>query len=988
MSSEGSLGPGGDDGASMDKISNQPVDEISVDLVGETEAKTSSPPGSDRQLTGSSSFGTLLSLQHKPPTFKFPNTLEKGTTRETKPFSFLNSGKKESFPMHQKPKFSFSNPTSSPPSSNVSSFSSPSTSSFTSSSSSISFSSPGKKSFNFSWGKKTNATSSSILPSDDETKDRNDGACPSSPIHPPNFSNEHKFASAPLSPLILSRFDEVYAWERSILSTLPSDLGQACFDIALGIEQLDVERARKWLEIGCEAGTAGSVKAKPFLEVLSSGVKVSLLQFSTLKNHKKNIATACLEVGASSTDDWDYAKEWFRLSAEYGSSEAPLFMKALTSLRALGNVKPIKSLTKWERDILISSSSSSLGIKCCCIAFLQSSESTCKAWLQLAASAGHEGARVLVKWINTGDFNTYKARILGEKVRKTGMSKSFYDIGEVCLYCALEDRTPPLSRMVWLEVALIEGNVIAKEVKRQIELVEGTMLPEHLLIMKNLISQKNCLAGFGNRYSLNIEEGYYKVGASSFEYRKWLETTSKLKTVWGEKAREALSTIKRFEDEVGDLNKVEYDTILQDSSGSGCFELFSTAPFDSPVERRLKWLSLAAQLSDNEFYKELLFLVTTVANESESKCRGLLKSIVYVCRREDISSGWLIAGECASSPEISKRYYEFGSQSNTRGGGRCKVALYATNFINGTEFYRDEATYFASQADVWEGTNGSETIFRPDRNRCRRYLVRSLLSGSLNKNHNSPLYRSFFLSGMREVNLFPIVANYVVGGKDWCPEPKRLNYTPSPTSPYDAYIQTIGGVCDIIFADSPKLSSLFVSKFPHPFSKYLSSDLCPPISKLSLSFKCDLSAFRGSNICSSLTILEILKCKSTRFTLSPLSACSFPCLEVLNVRDCTHLTSLDGLTNNNTNSLKKLTVYRCNKLNDISALSECELPSLSVLNLSYVSDLRDISPLLSLSHCLDNPEFRLVLRHGFSHEYNPSVLEVLRERVNGLELGH
>jgi len=259
--------------------------------------------------------------------------------------------------------------------------------------------------------------------------------------------------------------------------------------------------------------------------------------------------------------------------------------------------------------------------------------------------------------------------------------------------------------------------------------------------------------------------------------------------------------------------------------------------------------------------------------------------------------------------------------------------------------------------------------FDPDGSRACRHLTRLLLSGSLSKNQDSVIYRSFFRSGLREVHLLPlIVSKYLVDGKKRENERREVNEEESEeeregmddeqhVSSFSAIISTLGSIVDLIYSSSSStsfISSLelileydnqFLSFLPLLFSLlphlneliFASVDLfCPQFVNLSLLQQADTSK---------LEILDIYGCSFD--SLSPLSLCDLSCFRTLSLRELNPYEGfhpLNGISSDITRSLKKLEVTSSD-LEDLSPLSDCDLSSLVDLNLSSDSSLSSLSPL-------------------------------------------
>ena len=243
--------------------------------------------------------------------------------------------------------------------------------------------------------------------------------------------------------------------------------------------------------------------------------------------------------------------------------------------------------------------------------------------------------------------------------------------------------------------------------------------------------------------------------------------------------------------------------------------------------------------------------------------------------------------------------------------------------------------------------------FDADGLRARRHLTRTLLSGSLSKNQDSVLYRSFFRSGLREVHLLPLITKYLVEEKSIKEEWGVKGFS-LPT--WSASTQTLSALFDIsstVFSPSSAILGLFLNMeyhylfvviLPHLLSLLPNLTALELYGTLETEVHIDLSLFQQADT-SKLETLNIYGCSFD--SLSPLSLCDLSSLHSLIIkkfpqRDGLH--PLNGISSDITRSLKKLKVTFCN-LKDISSLSDCDLSSLEDLNVGYNQSLTDISPL-------------------------------------------
>lgn len=271
----------------------------------------------------------------------------------------------------------------------------------------------------------------------------------------------------------------------------------------------------------------------------------------------------------------------------------------------------------------------------------------------------------------------------------------------------------------------------------------------------------------------------------------------------------------------------------------------------------------------------------------------------------------------------------------------------------------DEAALVVSQVKDEDFQTYCEG-FDPSGSRARRCLVRTLLCGSLKKNQESILYRSFFRSRLREVHLLPLVAKFLAPGKKIEEEDAHLSLHPSHPplhrSAHWVYIYYLVDIARLIFDENKRdithlcirlrsdnhvccFLPLLLSRLPHIKSLKFEGGRGMTMPTIDLSFLVEVDT-------SKLEELHVRDC--TVKSLSPLSLCNFSSLQELSLgydgEQVEGLQSLEGLTERNTRSLKRLQI-RCAHLKDISALSNCNLSRLESLKIHDCYTFSDISPL-------------------------------------------
>ena len=242
--------------------------------------------------------------------------------------------------------------------------------------------------------------------------------------------------------------------------------------------------------------------------------------------------------------------------------------------------------------------------------------------------------------------------------------------------------------------------------------------------------------------------------------------------------------------------------------------------------------------------------------------------------------------------------------------------------------------------------------FDADGSRARRHVVRTLLSGSLSKNQDSVLYRSFFRSGLREVHLLPLISKYLIEEKREEREEREKWTTRTLTSSVN--ITSLIDISSTIFCDcSPATLLNITMRYDNQFLCFLPLlfSLIPNLSTLTIQTNyirerrnVDLSLLQQVDT-SRLEGLEVFG--RSYESLSSLSLCDLSSLRKFKVHQfpkLQRLNPLNGLSSHITSSLKELSFFSSG-LKDLSPLSHCDLSSLEILNLSDNRSLSDLSPL-------------------------------------------
>jgi len=143
------------------------------------------------------------------------------------------------------------------------------------------------------------------------------------------------------------------------------------------------------------------------------------------------------------------------------------------------------------------------------------------------------------------------------------------------------------------------------------------------------------------------------------------------------------------------------------------------------------------------------------------------------------------------------------------------------------KYKRDEAAWWVKRVKDEEilkkvGSFDSDGLL------ARRHVVRTLLSGSLSKNQDSVIYRSFFRSGLREVQLLPLISKYPIEEKKRVTEVVRYG---------ELSVSSLVNISSIILSPSSSITSLTINmKYDNQFLCFLPLlfSLSPNIKKLAL----------------------------------------------------------------------------------------------------------------------------------------------------------
>jgi len=366
-------------------------------------------------------------------------------------------------------------------------------------------------------------------------------------------------------------------------------------------------------------------------------------------------------------------------------------------------------------------------------------------------------------------------------------------------------------------------------------------------------------------------------------------------------------------------------------------------------------------------------------NESEKE---------ILCRyRFDFAKGCILIAEQQTSLAQTYRWLGMGADSNTLSSDKARTTEVILKYIQqkSNQRWNDEIALSLGQVkEKDEHFNYAPSFFQmfePYRRRSYRCLRRLLFSGSLKRNRTSPLYHSFFYFGMRDPRMVPIIVDYVLGRSKKRKGSERDRPEPG-NEDMDVWERPVRTKEQFRYFVLPIVND--VSSFSDIFEEYFLKDLplnlcgCTYVeidydNQMARFLSLILFCFGGNE---KLCIVKGTKCKVDRpyFDLSSIkhsrshhlehirfSGITIPSISPFAHTDLSSLvqitfgslcesesivglTSLNGLTKENTKNIKKL-FFNCPDLKDISALSSCSLPCLTKIYFDGCSSLSDLSPL-------------------------------------------
>ena len=445
-------------------------------------------------------------------------------------------------------------------------------------------------------------------------------------------------------------------------------------------------------------------------------------------------------------------------------------------------------------------------------------------------------------------------------------------------------------------------------------------------------------------------------------------------------------------------------TILDDNSLSlreACLKISSR---QTSCERMRAWLEIDIEDVETENVNtcgkeplDVLHALSSMLSQGydvtpiECKMLSMIDGVGEACLR--------IGGQ-QTNMDRARAWLRAGANSKADGASKCGRLEAALMYFyeNHLRYRRCEVSYLINQVneDILDQLYHPMTAIKPMEHMFRQsFIPITLLCGSLKKNKQTSLYRSFFSSKMREVRLLPIIARYLYKGANWKGEREEIHFDPSACHTYgDMELYDSDSVAFHLFRSvSPRFPdweshypvtniqtqshfvrflSPLLSHYHHVTTLNIYNDDNPTLLDLSL-----FSTFRTNN----LVDIKISNCMVN--SLSPLSQCTLYSLTSLKLENVSGLKTLGGLTNNITKGLYGLNLDGCRDLVDISALNDCDLTSLKYLYFSGAPSLSDISCLQGLNV----PSLKSVM---FKHTgiSDISVLSTWKCSLRCLDLSH
>ena len=371
-----------------------------------------------------------------------------------------------------------------------------------------------------------------------------------------------------------------------------------------------------------------------------------------------------------------------------------------------------------------------------------------------------------------------------------------------------------------------------------------------------------------------------------------------------------------------------------------CLSIAEDLPFDT----RKKWLRIGADLGDSSCL-DLLERLTLQPDAKESS-----KIYTEVVNPIDHGLSAFTKAVQSTSFETAFRWFRIGSSSDTEYGQKSTFCLSSLTLATSTiQYEKDEAVYAASQLKGRCSRRGPSLtscarVVDLDGSLCKRFLNRTLISGFLEKNHDTSIYRSFFGSGIPEVQVFPIVAKYLL------PTELKEDELSSALVHEKETVSSLTTFSRLLMQDTTGIKTLTITRtefggdYPPSFLPLLFYKT-PNITSLSI----DMERVELSPDCFSFfdtSKLLNLQMGGSRANYFPPS-CSFSSLErVFIYRDMTSLAPLCDLKDM---ALVELKLPRC-RLQDISHLPQLDLSRIQTRIDFNSNDIRDLSCLYDVRY--------------------------------------
>ena len=796
------------------------------------------------------------------------------------------------------------------------------------------------------------------------------------------------------------KFDGLLSYERKILKKFRHDFSLACHLISRNRRVSNVSRARKWLNLGVGGGSIWSETNIVFISTLNLIEErigeLEVWQYKILAQRTKYFTRSIFKIVGSGGSDGEIngiptIQKWIQLAKDMYINEDELVDSVLYSLSLASEV--FEEMREGEIKTIVSGCGKhhtyawyDLGIGYLIPA---KHHSRAKQWLTLSMKDGDRSiwTRQACALLSTFLLSSEPKEMVESKSElevltaseESCLASCHRDLTKLC--CQICENISPtggdITRMkLWLQVAERVGSTPNDR---------GSIVREHVKAVETYIGRE-LLAGEMRKIVYNwkvLEYACYEIALSRLtieDSKLWLRTSVEFSTEKGRNALKAeekfqfLSTIERElkEREMKELDSVTLERIIKLNNELGTAYLLSSRQQEN-IEKARELLDMACEIGDTQ--------KGTHAKRLKSLLQ-MIDRVVGVVRLEDYvllssSTCFTFDSIICSQPtvELMRRWAQLTRELDPECMERLIFLDCALQF--GSEKHRrEEAIYRVRRLQkrgVWNKVKRSEravdcVCLLQDLHfsRSRQFLVKVLFSGSLRKNKDSSLYRSFFRSGLREVHLLPLITRYVEKDREEYDKEKRSQlekewYYASREYGYDGFLALFDDVSVSYCFDRPRNRS-----FPLFLPLLLSSSnnlkevtidsftqhgrRCP--------IELDLSCFVGANT-SNLTSLSI-KNYDNDLSLSPLSFCDFSSLEVLSISRV-RIEGLEGLTPNNTRSLKELSLIDLCFLVDISSLSLCDLSSLVNVTIVRCSKLISLSP---LSKAKGFAPYRLKIRSG------------------------